>query len=399
MDTSTFVEERDGWFENLPPESGDPLSQFYHKAKCVRGDYKGREMTAFDFGGANLYRRYGAEWEKHSVDLAHRRLQSWGMNTLGCWSADEVIKCSRTPFVHWVYNAPRNIRAWGITVKPFPDFFDPGFEKTFERRAQNMAGRYKDDPLCIGFFSDNELCWGTVTTAGRLALKAPADQPAKVRMIAMLREKYGDVSKLNQVWKTQFADWEAFDQPVIPPDAARRDMEEYCRLTAEHYFSVCSRVLHRVAPKKLYLGCRFAEYNAIVVEAANRYCDVVSFNLYSTTVKAWAPPAALTRPVLIGEFHFGAPDRGPFGSGLVGVENQRERAAALTQYVEGALQNPLIIGAHWFQYRDEPASGRTLEGENHQIGLVDICDTPCPETIEAVRNVTRRMYSLRADVR
>ncbi|MDD2599182.1 MAG: hypothetical protein PHO37_08160 [Kiritimatiellae bacterium] len=189
--------------------------------------------------------------------------------------------------------------------------------------------------------------------------------------------------------------WDVFNDPVQPPDAARKDMEEYCRLTADHCFSICSRFLKKVAPLKLYLGCRFAEYNAIVVEAANRYCDVVSFNLYSRTVKGWAPPIELNRPVLIGEFHFGAPDRAPFGSGLIGTADQQERASALTSYVEGALQNSLIVGAHWFQYRDEPATGRPLDGENHQVGLVDICDTPCPETIKAVRGVSKKMYPLR----
>ena len=58
------------------------------------------------------------------------------------------------------------------------------------------------------------------------------------------------------------------------------------------------------------------------------------------------------------------------------------------------MANPLIVGVHWHQFSDEPVSGR-FDGENLQMGMTDICDTPYPETIEAARSVTYRMYDLR----
>jgi hypothetical protein len=36
----------------------------------------------------------------------------------------------------------------------------------------------------------------------------------------------------------------------------------------------------------------------------------------------------------------------------------------------------MIVGAHWFQYLDQPASGRLLDGENGHLGLVAITDVP-----------------------
>ena len=44
---------------------------------------------------------------------------------------------------------------------------------------------------------------------------------------------------------------------------------------------------------------------------------------------------------------------------------------------------------------DEPTTGRALDGENYQIGFVDIADTPYPETIAAVRKVGDGMYAYR----
>ena len=36
------------------------------------------------------------------------------------------------------------------------------------------------------------------------------------------------------------------------------------------------------------------------------------------------------------------------------------------------------------------------DGENYQIGIVDICDKPYEETVRACREVGYRMYQIRA---
>ena len=121
---------------------------------------------------------------------------------------------------------------------------------------------------------------------------------------------------------------------------------------------------------------------------------MVSFNVYDRRVdpKTWAFFGSLNRPVIIGEFHFGALDRGMFHTGLVSASNQEERAAMYADYVSSVLDNPALVGCHWFQYADEPTIGRSLDGENYQIGFVDTCDTPYAETIAASREIGSRIY-------
>jgi hypothetical protein len=106
-------------------------------------------------------------------------------------------------------------------------------------------------------------------------------------------------------------------------------------------------------------------------------------------------PPGVDKPVVIGEFHFGALDRGMFHTGLVKTANQQERAEAYKTYVRSALGNPLIVGTHWFQYGDQATTGRG-DGENYQIGFLDVCDAPYPETIQASRDVGAELYRLRA---
>jgi len=62
--------------------------------------------------------------------------------------------------------------------------------------------------------------------------------------------------------------------------------------------------------------------------------------------------------------------------------------------VLGALRNPYIVGTHWFQYGDQSPTGRG-DGENYNIGLLDICDTPFSELIDNVREIGHRLYKYR----
>ena len=121
---------------------------------------------------------------------------------------------------------------------------------------------------------------------------------------------------------------------------------------------------------------------------------MVSYNIYRNDIASWRLPQNLDAPVLVGEFHFGAHDRGLFGSGLINVGTQEARATALKRYVESALANPQVVGAHWHQFSDQATSAR-FDGEYFQVGWTDICDRPYPETIDAIRDVGYRMYETR----
>jgi hypothetical protein len=170
------------------------------------------------------------------------------------------------------------------------------------------------------------------------------------------------------------------------------DLTAFYRLAAETYFRGVKNAIKSVAPNQLYLGCRFAWVNQAAATAAARYCDVVSYNLYQRSVAGFQFNGGADVPLIIGEFHFGALDRGMFHTGLVPVESQAARAEAYRNYVLGALKHPQFVGCHWFQYQDEPTTGRVYDEENYQIGFVDIADTPYSETIEASRNVGGQLY-------
>jgi len=366
---------------------------------AVHGFYVGRTpYDIYNFTASNLRLKYGENWRQIFNEITHRRLHSWGMNTIANWSEAQIYRLRKTPYTATLNTSGPVIVGsegyWGQFRDPFHPDFRRNFANTMSRQ-QEIA----NDPLCIGIFVDNELGWGNDTSLAVAALVSPATQPAKIAVVNMLREKYETIENLNTAWGTSHVDWNVLLTSTTAPDmrnaAIAADLREAYTLIAEKYHRVIQEELKRVAPNKLYLGSRFAWVNDRAIRAAAKYSDVLSFNLYYDELSGFRLPEGVDKAVIIGEFHFGALDRGMFHTGLRPTANQQERAAAYERYVRSAVEHPNIVGTHWFQYGDQATTGRGGDGENYQIGLVDVCDTPYPETIEAVRRIGRVMYDLR----
>ena len=58
----------------------------------------GRKNYSFNFIRDNLKRKYGADYQKVYWDFVGKRLQSWGINTIGNWSCTEVQRKHHTPY-------------------------------------------------------------------------------------------------------------------------------------------------------------------------------------------------------------------------------------------------------------------------------------------------------------
>jgi hypothetical protein len=145
----------------------------------------------------------------------------------------------------------------------------------------------------------------------------------------------------------------------------------------------------------LNLGLRFGGSASDEIIKASKGFDVFSFNNYgyvvnTNTIKRIYDLTGL--PMIIGEFHFGVPERG-LAPGLAQTVNQQERGIAYSFYVENAAANPAIIGTHWFQWVDQPSTGRN-DGENYNIGFVDVTDQPYDELVNAARQTFAKLYNI-----
>ena len=350
----------------------------------------------------NLQKKYGKQdYADDFYAVLTKRLQAWGINTIGNWAAGDFMLKGRTPYTMQLSDFAKGFpRFKGVRTK-FYDVFDPQFEVKMgnilrDRAAADPAIRKSlTDPMCIGYFIDNELRFNDVIPA---VIKSEPDQPAKAEFIKDLKKQYSTVRKLNKAWGTNYADWNALaaSREMPKSDAFRKDSDAFYKKFVDRYFATCRKGIKRFAPNRLYLGCRFVGFRqkGEALEAAAKHCDVVSVNTYSNSVNNINSSDFRDRPILIGEFHFGTYDRGMFSSSLAPVGDQQERAASYTRFVQGALAHPNFVGAHWFQFRDQPLTGR-WDGEGYQIGFVDIADTPYPELTKAAREVGANMYRYR----
>ncbi len=404
-DNAMFTGGREELFNWLPTKD-EPLGQFYGGAKAFRGPVP--EAATYNFLAANLQRKYGEDWNAAWRQVCLARLSSWGMNTVGIWS--DFLSNHQVPYIATVSCHGDHARVsdghdqWGAMHDPF----DPQFAADVARNAAETMPSFKNDPLCLGYFVDNELAWGGEGARDQFSLAygalaaAAAASPAKREFLRQLKAKYGEVMALNRAWATSFDSWEGLEAPVkldgIPGTELRADLGAFLRSFAEQYFRVVRDALKANDPNHLYLGCRFMRHGLPIPEAAAaKFCDVVSFNIYEPLVDphSWADIAAYDKPCLIGEFSIGTSDRGRFHYGIVPSVDENQRAEQYKTYVRSALDNPSFVGCHWFQYLDEPLLGRTYDGENYNFGFVTVTDTPYPEMVSAAREVGAEMYRRR----
>ena len=392
---STPTAERDGWFQDFPGDQPEFKQFIIPRAFALHGHYAGQNVQAFSFDSATLLRKYGPTWKIAWAQVTQRRLRSWGLNTIANWSDRRVAAMDKTPYTATTGTGGKMIEGsqgyWG----KFPDPFDPDFKEALSKRMANDPA--KGDPWCIGYFVDNEMSWGDDTSLSLGAIQSPPDQAAKIAFVADLKAKYETIDRLNEAWGTQHASWDALLQSRQAPDPkkAHADLTTFYTRIAEQYFKTVRNAVKAAAPNQLYLGCRFAWVNTLAAEAAAKYCDIVSYNLYRKSVADFQFPGKADVPLIIGEFHFGALDRGMFHTGLVALTSQDERAKTYKDYLHSVLRSPAFVGCGWFQYQDEPTTGRVYDEENYQIGFIDCADTPYRETIEASREVGNEMYRYR----
>jgi len=181
------------------------------------------------------------------------------------------------------------------------------------------------------------------------------------------------------------------DTPGDTPDRRR----EFLYGVYGKFVETVTAAIRRHDPNHLILGLRFGSTTPVEMVRLSKIFDVYSLNNYAYSVNRREIDKvreAIDRPILIGEFHFGVPGRG-MPPGLKQTADQEERGVAYRYYVENALADRNIVGAHWFEWVDEPSTGR-FDGENYNIGLVDVTDRPYSELVEAALATHRRLLDV-----
>jgi hypothetical protein len=374
-----------GFGQKTPLAGRESLFEWHHEEA---GRYKDAVVgeRGLQFIVANLIRTFGADWKEQGHRRIHDRMRSWGLNTMGAWSDAELMEARRTPYTT-ILHLGHGYSPLGKGISdPFSDKFRKALRRGLEKKRE--AGHLNEWHL--GVFIDNEIDWNEDFVAN--ALSRSADQPARRALIADLKDHYTRLDAFNAAWGTRLTTWA--DLKGVPEETnavIRKDIVRLRALIASEYYRQCQLAMRAILPDILYLGSRIHKAPPEVLEAAMRYVDVLSLNVYAP-LAGMGLRGEIDKACLITEFHFAAPDRGVPGVGLSPVGDQVQRSRAYLAYVLDAVLHPNIVGTHWFAYTDQSAAGRP--GENYQIGFVDVTDTPYAEITEMSRLLADNLYTV-----
>lgn len=297
-------------------------------------DPKGPHYFARDYDGSSRREAGLVGWAESAV----RRVGEVGFKGIGAWS-EPVLHRFDVPITRDL-----NVSTWltGVAGKFGESTWEAAAEDVIRRQVEPL----KHNRHLVGYYLDNELEWGA------------GDDAATYRK-------------------------------------------------ARRYFEVLTRLVRKHDPNHLVLGVRFrGEAPPQVVRASQGLTDAQSINYYPHDAKLdrelfrTLHELSGGQPVIVSEYSFHALDgrsgnRNRFGFPAL-VKDQTARADGYRMMTTRLARLPYVIGADWFQWMDEPPSGRLRDGEDVNFGIVDVADEPYEMLVEAVRETTPLLNTLHA---
>ena len=385
-------------YSRLPAKKGKYASAWNNAHGSVKNE---TEPVWPSFHKANQVRKWGSKWREKWRDRTMARLSDWGFTTIGNWSDPVLAGMKRMPYVS---SGPETWKLWDKVSYAAPNILDP-FNPKFEAAALDLCkeemSKYRNDPWLVGHFIVNEISWGSVP---HHVLGLANDAPAKAWLMADLKKAYNnDIKALCIAWGISATSFESIPWPEewkwSPTPKAHQDMDRFMGEFADRWYGAWARGIRAADPNHLLLGDRYAmevEYDGVLLACAKQM-DVVSINWYDTEISRETFDRYYSlagKPILIGEYAFNSMETGAM-TAAVPVANEEERGTGYRWFTERAYAIPYIVGLHYFQYWDEPITGR-FDRETSFNGFVRVTDIPYNWLVESARITNGRIYRLHA---
>jgi len=351
--------------------------------------------------------RYADETAWREFALA--RLLSWGFNTDdGLVAGDEASRRRNMPyFAGWnlLWAGPRLAGPNGEQAL-FPDVFDPQWRQGAEQRVVEVTDRFRDDPLLIGYWTDNEIQMHDPLSPSQGVMGRFWSTGCQAEIIRWLRERYrDDIAALNTSWSSPLHTYTyaSFDEvPADKPtlrghdDPVAPDLKDFVRHIIKTYCDTYVGLWKKHDPNHLVCSNRFAgQFDTDFADLLSVY-DIIACNSYprshwgQTEFDAeqlgWLRRMSERsgRPVIVSEWGSMARD-----AGLTNVWGRLDTQAQRGQMYETVLDQLWneghVVGAHWFGWGD------STDAERANWGLVDAFDRPYLPLTTAMMAAHRRL--------
>ncbi len=385
----TPVTGRESLFAALPPHGGQDASAWEVNPW---GQDPGIDYVSFC--AVNLMSKYGADWQAAFDRVTKRRLRVWGFSGMGKWSQPIAGVCD------WPVLSRGDVPA----LAGHPDPFDPATQVALQKSLTAQITPRLQDKTVVAWTLGNEIDEIVKASEIKAILAMGADVPAKRALLDNAVDVIygGDLARLDAAWSVTPASPSRgalyADRELNPSPA---DLEKLREFYEDRYYALIYKTVKLIDPNHLYAGFWIVPgwwENDSDWSIIGAHCDLIGYDRYSfqfTDAKLAAQMRKTDKPVFCGEFSFPPTYDGARGFGLYGQAFSLDDADAGRWYaktIRAAAANPYCVGVGWFQYRDEPQSGRgpghgpeLVYGEHYAFGAVTIADQPKWDLITAMR--------------
>ena len=377
---STPVTAREELFSALPPRAGLTPSLW------ARGVWGSENIEQAAVHALNLIKRFGeGNFDAKAKEECRQRIAAWGFTGLGKWS-QELPKTPILPVIS-LPDIPKIDRHF--------DVYDAHICAKIQDSLDRQLSPNRDNPYILGYSFGNE--YDEIITPAEILhiLGSKAASPAKLALIDFAtKHLYGGSSdNLRFAWGIHNSLSLDKQQMVCTPT----DLEPLREAYATQYYSTLYHSFKTADPNHLYFGFWIVPgwwVNDKDWDLIAQNVDVIGFDRYADWPGIENLLTRFDKPVLLGEFSFPAWYGGTRGFGRYSLftETDAESGKRYSTLVNAAAKCPQCVGTMWFQYRDEPITGRgpveagsVAMGEHYAFGLIDAKDLPKYDLVKPVR--------------
>ena len=326
------------------------------------------------------------------ADATISRLATLGFNGVSGWSAEAASASAQR---HGGFASFQLLDA-GVT---WPDAWSKGldddvFSTNFSAQVERVVAaavqpRANDESL-LAWQTDNECNYmrlGLITY-----LTEYADGAGGATCITWLQSRFGSLAALNAAFNSSASAWTGpngvgaalvNDKGLNASAVSAANVDFIANAVMDRYFNLTTTAIRRYDTNHLISGLRGYFGNAAmeVMIVAARYIDILDFHDYSDLpdIATMALAHSLTgKPIVNGEFSFTAVDSNMPNTHGARAGNpeptQTDRARKFTAYATLLMSQSYAIGFGWWNWVDEPSTGRWPDGENSNYGVVALSD-------------------------
>jgi uncharacterized protein (TIGR03437 family) len=385
-------------FASVPPPAAP------YNVAWASGDWGNTGIVSVSFDAWNMIRKYGgSSWQDIATSLAVQRMTAWGFSGFGKWST-EAGNLPILPVLE-----PTNVPILVL----HPDIFDPIVQGVLQSSLQQQIQSGVDSSEILGWSFGNEYDDLITPAEVQSVLALGSTVPAKRALVdrALSTIYANNVAVMAAAWGVAATTTAGlYSASPTPPAADIETLREYYE---DQYFGFVYQAIKSIDPNHLYFGIWIVPgwwVNSTDWQLNAAHVDVIGYDRYSpvfqdSLLEGLAKSTA--KPIFLGEFSFPPSYNLERGYEIYASASATDDADAGAQYqsnLESAARNPWCVGVAWFEYRDEPVSGRgflgetdldLVEGEDYAFGMVDVADRPKYDLVHQVRTTNLAMAQRR----